>query len=279
MSLILSLLVGTSSIFFASCACSAQIEDHSIITTSSNIQKGTVSIGGIYKTNDTVTLSALAKNGYQFISWIKGDLIVSYESEFSFIASRETEGKYTALFTTDELEFFMIKEISYDIAGLEMSDDESSLNKVNFIEIESGTTSGLYQLLGNFDGAIADNTGNFSTKDFSLQEKIFYLDKEYHFVADFEYEYINNLTSTKDKNSLNAKFSIDFKNLNNGEVNGNTKTYTGTNYTITQTNESESVYEINVTYTKLAKPTGWNDESIHSLNIKFSYPFNSDEQQ
>ncbi|MDD3232123.1 MAG: hypothetical protein PHO06_02070, partial [Clostridia bacterium] len=70
MSFILSLLVGTSSIFLASCACSALIEDHSVITTSSNIQKGTVSIGGTYKTNEQVTLSALAKNVYQFISWI-----------------------------------------------------------------------------------------------------------------------------------------------------------------------------------------------------------------
>ena len=89
-------------------ACNDPIYNHVISVTSSNIQKGTVSGSGTYKTNKNVTLTATPKSGYSFIAWIKNEVIVSQDAEFTFTANKETEGKYTALFTTDTLEFFMI---------------------------------------------------------------------------------------------------------------------------------------------------------------------------
>ena len=260
---------------FSLSACADIIETHNILTTYYNAQYGTTSGSGNYTTNSTVVIKAMPQSGHSFIAWVKNDSIISRDAEYSFIASNQTEGKYTALFTTDTLEFFKISEISYEITGLDLTATELQLNNITSIDIKSGTTSGLYNNLASAPSEEMSNTGNFSTLNFQFDERIFYKSKLYYFFAKLNYDYFNIQSGATSTGEINSNFNIDFTLLNNGTVNGNVITYTSTNYTLTQTFEND-VYTVEIDYTNLQKPTGWNQEATHKLNFKFVYPFESE---
>ena len=59
---------------------------------------GTVTGGGVYERNQTVTLTATANYGYSFVKWTKNDEVVSSTTPYSFTATINTMGDYVAHF-------------------------------------------------------------------------------------------------------------------------------------------------------------------------------------
>lgn len=256
-------------------ACTNATEDHKITVTFSNGQYGTASGSGTFKTNSTVTIRANASNDHIFLGWIKNDLIVSREPVYSFIASKQTEGKYIAFFSTDALEFFKISEINYEINGLDLSQSAAQLNYITSIKIKCGTTSELLKNLGDAPNEEMSNTGNFQTSNFQFDERIFDITKLYYFSAEFNYEYLNIETGTTSTGVLNSNFNVNFNLLKNGTINDNITTYVGSNYTLIQTYEN-SVYTVEISEIKLENLANWNEEASHCLSMKFIYPFDAD---
>ncbi len=57
-----------------------------IVASASPTQGGTVTGGGVYTYGDPCTLTATANTGYFFIGWTENDVMISYDSEISFVA-------------------------------------------------------------------------------------------------------------------------------------------------------------------------------------------------
>ncbi|MDD4815880.1 MAG: hypothetical protein PHQ62_01905 [Clostridia bacterium] len=252
--------------------CNEIILDHNILVTSSNTQKGTVNGTGFYKTNQNVVLSATPKSEQTFIAWVKNDVVVSYETNYSFLANTATAGKYTALFSTNNLEYFMLKGLSYDISGLEITNPNLYVSKIINFSVKTSQAPSLYTNLGVLTNAEVNNTGNFSDNNFDYFEKIFYLSKTYYFSVTLKAEYTNITTLATTTAEITTNFSINFSGLLNGTVSGSTTTFATPNYTITQTLSNEA-YSIDVEYTKLSKLANWNEDATQSLLMTFSYPF------
>lgn len=258
-------------------ACMDVIQRHNIEVTYYNGQYGTTSGFGYYTTNSTVVIRAIPKGGHSFLAWIKNDIIVSRDAEYSFIANAQTEGKYIALFSTDTLEFFRISEISYEITGLDLTASDKQLKNVAVSEIKNGTTSGIYNNFASSPIEEMSNTGNFSTTNFQFFEKVFFLNKIYYFTAKINYDYLKIQNAELTSGEIQANFAINFSLLNSGTISGNVKTYVAPTYTLTQTFENNQ-YTIEVDYTGLQKPTSWNEESTHKLHFKLVYPFDVEEE-
>lgn len=98
--------------------CGTPIIDHQIDLSSENSRLGTVSGIGKYKTNDKVTITATvspdAVEGTEFIAWIKNNVIISYDNPYEFTASKETEGKYIAVFSSQFLQVVQLANIAYE---------------------------------------------------------------------------------------------------------------------------------------------------------------------
>jgi len=243
-----------------------------ILATSSNTQKGTVSGSGFYKADYTVTLSANPKNNQSFICWVKDNVVVSNEQNFIFVASTSTEGKYTALFSTENLEYFMLNGISYNISGLEITNTDLYLSKIIDFKVKMSEAPSLYTDLAKIENEDVSNTGNFSSNNFEFTKKILYLSKTYYFSVVLKVQYTNLTTLATSTAETSTLFSINFANLFSGTVSGNTTTIENENYTLTQTLD-DGAYSIIVDYTGLSELANWNEDSTQSLLMTFAYPF------
>ena len=60
------------------------------VTTSVNIEEaGVVTSAETYKHGDTVTLTATANEGYEFLNWTENDSVVSVEADYSFVITND----------------------------------------------------------------------------------------------------------------------------------------------------------------------------------------------
>lgn len=64
---------------------------YTISTVASPTEGGTVSEGGDYDPNATITLTATANEGYKFVNWTKGGEIVSTDATYTFTAREDAE--------------------------------------------------------------------------------------------------------------------------------------------------------------------------------------------
>ena len=100
--------------------CNETINEHQIFVTSSDIRLGTVKGDGIYKTNQTVKLTAIEKNPTnKFICWVKDNEIISKEPTYEFSASKQTEGKYTAVFYSENSNYMILEKIHLTLSTTE----------------------------------------------------------------------------------------------------------------------------------------------------------------
>lgn len=243
-----------------------------VLATSSNTQKGTVSGSGFYKADYNVTLTATPKDNQSFICWVKDDVVVSYEQNFIFVASTLTAGKYTALFSTENLEYFMLNGISYNISGLQITNTDLYLSQIVDFKVKMSEAPSLYTDLAKIENEDVSNTGNFSSNNFEFTEKILYLSKTYYFSVVLKVQYTNLTTLATSTAETSTLFSINFANLFSGTVSGNTTTVENENYTLTQTVD-DGAYSIIVDYTGLSKLVNWNQDVSQNLIMTFAYPF------
>ena len=99
-------------------SCNEVIEEHYISVRSSNILHGTVHGEGVYDTETEVTLTATENPGSTFVAWIKNNLKISEEKEYSFTANKQTEGIYTAVFKADNTTYYQSSGLSLQFRHL-----------------------------------------------------------------------------------------------------------------------------------------------------------------
>ena len=65
-------------------------ENAKVVTTVANPEEaGAVTGAGIYTENETVTLTAIANEGYKFLNWTENGDVVSEETEYSFVVTKD----------------------------------------------------------------------------------------------------------------------------------------------------------------------------------------------
>ncbi len=72
---------------------------------------GTVYGTGTYDENSTAKITAIPKDGYSFIAWMKNNIIVSYDANYEFEVTRKNAGTYVAIFTCPDLELVTLTDV------------------------------------------------------------------------------------------------------------------------------------------------------------------------
>lgn len=271
---------------FALFGCTPETKIYEIDVKSSNeTQGGSVHGRGAYKSNSTVTLEAVPHQEDGFLAWVKDDeQIVSYDKEYSFIASKETAGKYTALFANSNYEFAKLSDIFFNISSFKMIDefiDNSYESKITSWTLEYNTITTLYKNLATMDTQnLEDGDNEFDT--FSFDEKLFYLDKTYNFKLTINFQYTSTSNQQTVSEPLISIFSVNFADIfksdnkktqdSGGKI---TTKYITTTHTLTLEEENSSKFTLNLDYNNLTKSsTYWdtNNDISQQLTLVFDYP-------
>lgn len=146
---------------FSMFGCGPKPDRYNIVTNVWYSNYGTSYGGGTYDEGSTVTISALPKQDSQFMAWMKDNVIVSYDQEYSFEINSETTGTYTAIFNCPELELITLKRISF----LDMYDEGSiSFTTLN-VDFYIG---GSYKNLKQFFSTEITNKTEFDITDITF---------------------------------------------------------------------------------------------------------------
>jgi hypothetical protein len=81
-----------------------QLQSCAIFVSAYPVEGGIATGGGSYLYGDNVTVTATANEGYDFISWVEGDIVVSTETSYSFTVTGSRS--LTAIF---EMQTFEVK--------------------------------------------------------------------------------------------------------------------------------------------------------------------------
>lgn len=176
--------------------CKDDIKSHTIFLTSENQRLGDVIGSGTYLTDKEVTIEAKVKQsapqGTEFILWLKDGKIASYANPYKFNASKETEGKYTAVFSYDYLKLVQLSNIAFT-QNLEQT---STLQSIKNIKLYVDNKE-YFQPLVLEDSEIyskqLDNTFSISK---TLESNYIFNSNEY-FYGSVELEYEVNKDETK----------------------------------------------------------------------------------
>ncbi|MBQ3493831.1 MAG: hypothetical protein IJA69_00270 [Clostridia bacterium] len=76
-------------------------------------QYGYASGGGTFVEGDEVTIYAEPSQNSTFVAWLLGDVIASYEQNYTFEMSAQTQGTYTAVFECPKLELVKLTKVEY----------------------------------------------------------------------------------------------------------------------------------------------------------------------
>ena len=207
---LLAVLLVVTGLFFA--GCNEKIVDHNIIVTSSNIRYGMVSGDGIYKTKSNVTLTAIPNAGNAFICWIKNEIIVSTEPEFSFEANSETEGKYIAVFQGDNMQHCNLTKVLLNYNSLNTNLEYFyTLTNVKLCQINNSVTTEIFneEKFESFQNQIDDYIIEFDINNDIIYNKI----KSYTFVLYVTVQNPDSTTKTYTNNII-----IDFSNNMPNEI-------------------------------------------------------------
>ena len=110
-SIFLSFILICSSLMLYACGPEPNKFDVSVNVWYSNY--GLASGTGTYNEDENVTISAEPKNNAKFIAWMKDNIIVSYEDNYTFKISQQTAGNYTAIFSCPDLELVVLEKVEY----------------------------------------------------------------------------------------------------------------------------------------------------------------------
>lgn len=291
LALSLCAVIGISA--FALCACTPQIKNFEIFVTSSNTTQGGTAYGtGSYKEDSIVKLNAVPKNNNTFLAWVKNeDEIISYEKEYSFVASAKTEGKYTALFSTAEYDFAKLSTVSYGISSFKLENSDFSATITNF-ELSCNTIADLYKPLATFENAdLKNDDDNDFESEIELKNKVFYFDKTYHFQLQINFQYTTD-TGEIENEPLISKFTINFNDLFgqlavtsgntirlfNEYKNINEKTVLTTELVLNKSTVDDS-FSLNLNVKPLINSNYWDNSvgvikyNVQQLSLSFCYPF------
>lgn len=283
LSLMLAFMVSFACASFA--GCDEVIEYHEILATSSNLSKAGVTSGsGNYTTNSEVTLVAIPKLDHEFIAWTKDNLVISYQPTYTFKANSETEGKYIALFSTNELEFAMLDNIEYEINDILHKNENITPSKIISWDLKCNEISALYKDLATFEDITIPTSYSYLNDNIAPIKKVFFMDRTYFFTISITFEYNNSEISSTLTETITTNFSIDFSNLTSSSatINGTSATFSCESYKIEQYADNENNYFVDTSVYCLSKSTNWSEDTKYntqSLKLHFTYPFTDTENK
>jgi hypothetical protein len=182
---------------FTFVGCTPKIFDHKIEVTSSNIQHGRVFGDDVYKTGDTVTLTAVENPGATFVAWIKNSVEVSTEKEFSFTANAQTEGKYTAVFAASNPSYYKPSGFAMEYRHVLESENFEDYNvRITgmTIKLTMFNTNNAQTVYDKSDYSIEVLPAGQNSDTFKISSK-YYLSKLKHYYLDVQIRYTVNGTS------------------------------------------------------------------------------------
>lgn len=191
-----------------------EVRDHRITATSWDIACGTVSGYGTYKTNYEVTLRATPKTDQNaFIAWIKDDEIVSYDAEFTFIASAETEGKYIAIFNGPDLELIALNNVQLSFGNVTTGTESSQvLTSISNARLAYGESASLLKTIATHS-EVSVSSGAISAElnEFDFAQAVLRDTTAYTFEFSYTANYVNSVTNvTSSSNLVSPRVRIDF---------------------------------------------------------------------
>ena len=234
-SMVLSLICFT--FIFSGCE---QIVDHKIEVTSL-MSTGTTSGRGTYKTGYEVTLTATPKSEENnFLAWTKNGYIVSQKNPYTFTASKETEGKYIAIFNSPDLSLLQLTSVSFSvpIGTNDSAISEKIVTKFTDFSIQVGEYS---DVLGNLASSsdVEPTPPILYNNQFDILPYVFYKDKDYYFTISLTIEYTDTLSNATETKKFPTTIKVNF-NQSAPSQNGNLY--------ITQENGIYTVTRQNLTY-------------------------------
>ncbi len=94
--------------------CDDNLKDYNVIVNVWYANYGTVYGTNTYKEKSEAEIKAVPKENYEFLAWMKNNVIVSYDSVYKFEVSKDTAGTYIAIFDCPKLELVTLKGITFD---------------------------------------------------------------------------------------------------------------------------------------------------------------------
>ncbi len=143
------------SIFMCGCNEEPLFFDVSVNVWYSNY--GTAYGNGTYEENSTCTIYATEKQNATFLAWMHNNVIVSYDSTYSFTVNNTTRGTYTAIFTSPVMDLATPKTININ----NTTTGTITINSINMSVSMGSSYSYLHELM-NAD--ISQNNQFFITE-------------------------------------------------------------------------------------------------------------------
>jgi hypothetical protein len=132
-----------------------------------NNKYGNASGNGLYKANETATLTATAYNGYKFANWTKNGVVISTNNSYSFMATEDVElvANFENIVGIENIETATVKIypnpttgelkiesgelriediVIYDIFGKKLSSNHHAASSPNYLINISHLSAGIY---------------------------------------------------------------------------------------------------------------------------------------
>ncbi len=200
-------LVVMASIFMYGCNEQPKYYDVSVNVWYPNY--GTAYGSGTFEVNTMCTIYATEKANSTFLAWMHNDVIVSYDSTYSFEVTSQTRGTYTAIFSLPDMNLVTPTTISLD----NQTTSSVTISSINMIVSIGSSYSSLYEV---YNGDIIQNNLFTITKPVLAfdKNKPIYCEVALQFVYETVVE--NELTQLEATSSTALKFNIDL--LSSGEI-------------------------------------------------------------
>lgn len=199
---------------------------------------GTTYGGGTYDEGTTITINATPKQDSKFIAWMKENVVVSRDMDYSFKVNAETTGTYTAIFSCPELELVTLKNITFTD---EYQEDCLEFSNLNAEFLIGGTFKTLKQ---------AYVTDIDETTDFEITETVFALNCRAKIPAKVILKYLT--TTVIDEEEVEVELVMETQlEL---EVDLNAETLTSNPYTINLPTGIKGTVTAQFTFEKLTPP-------------------------
>ncbi len=199
-------LVVMASIFMYGCNEQPKYYDVSVNVWYPNY--GTAYGNGTFEENTTCTISATEKTNSTFLAWMHNNVIVSYESTYSFEVTSQTRGTYTAIFSLPSMDLVTPTTISLN----NQTTSSVAIDSINMVVSIGSSYSMLYEV---YNDVIATNN------QFTITEPILALDKNKTIYCEVEltfvYETIVEDESTQLSTTTSTSFPINLETLSSGE--------------------------------------------------------------
>ena len=94
--------------------CDDNLKDYNVIVNVWYANYGTVYGTNTYKEKSEAEIKAVPKENYEFLAWMKDNVVVSYDSVYKFEVSKDTAGTYVAIFDCPKLELVTLKGVTFE---------------------------------------------------------------------------------------------------------------------------------------------------------------------